>query len=347
MSGQGTPASGGVVRLASIGLGWWGDELASAVGRSGAGRIVSCFARSESTRRHFAAKHGCGAAGSVREVLDDDAVDGLILATPHSTHLPLIRAAAGAGKHVFVEKPLALSVGEARGAVAAARAAGVILQVGHHRRKLAATRALRRHIDDGDFGVVHLVEAKMIKPTDLSPPEGWRGDAAECPLGGMTALGVHMIDNILYLAGPIREIYATSRRLLGRSDLDDVTTLALELESGALATLTTSLVLPRATTVAVHGTGGSGWSEDDGTALFLQAVDDDTPARQFIGDVDALAEQMREFAMAIRTGARPEVAGEDGLEVVAVLEAARISAKVREPVAVAAVRSGALAHPLG
>ena len=329
--------------FAFVGLGWWGNQLAEAVERSGAGRVAACFARSEDARDAFAVAHGCRAATSLDDLLESGDVAALVLATPHSTHLPMIRAAAEAGKHVFVEKPLTVSYREAVDAVTAARAAGIVLQVGHHRRKVAATRELRRRVDAGDFGVVHLVETRMTSPSDIEPRRGWRGDPEECPLGGMTALGVHMVDAIHYLAGEIGEVFARSRQLVGRGQLDDVTTLSFELASGALATLSTSLVVPRQASVAVHGPGGSGWSEMDGAELYLQATKALERERQEIQPVDAIADQMVEFADCIRDGRDPEVTGEVGRDVVAVLEAARISAAERRPVLVADVRDGRLA----
>jgi predicted dehydrogenase len=330
--------------LGFVGLGWWGNELANAVERSGAARIVRCFARTERTREAFAQAHGCTAADSFEDMLGDDAVDAVVLATPHSTHLPMIRAAAAAGTHVFVEKPLTVSYADARAAVATAREAGIVLQVGHHRRRVAATRALRRHIDEAAFGTLHLIETTMTVPSDLQPRGGWRGDPAECPLGGMTALGVHMVDTIHYLAGDIREVYASSRQLLGRGTLDDITTLSLDLASGALATLSTSVILPRQVTIGVHGPDGSGWSEVDGAELYLQEPSARQRTRLAVEAVDAVADQMREFAACIRSGDDPEATGERGCDVVAVLEAARISVAEHRPVDVSDVRDGRIAH---
>ena len=332
----GTPA----VRVASVGLGWWGGQLAQAARRSGRAEVTACFARSEHAREEFAKAHGCRPVESFEDLLADDSVQALVLATPHSTHLDQIRAAAQAGKHVLVEKPLTVSYAEAEEAARAARAAGVVLQVGHHRRKVAATRALRRLVDEGWFGDLHLLEAKMSSPSDIVPRTGWRGDPEECPLGGMTALGVHMVDSIQYLAGEITSVFATSRRIWARGTLDDVTTLSLELASGALATLSTSLVMPRETSVAAHGPGGSGWSEVDGAELYQQHVDAPARERVEVEPVDALAEQLGEFADCVTRGEDPEVTGEVGARIVAVLEAARISAAERRPVDVRDVVAG-------
>ncbi|MDH5423191.1 MAG: Gfo/Idh/MocA family oxidoreductase, partial [Acidimicrobiia bacterium] len=118
------------VRLASIGLGWWGGILADAVTTSGKGEVVTCFARTPETRQAFAEKRGFVAADSLESILQDESIDGVIIATSHESHLPLIQAAAAAGKHVFVEKPLTLTPADGRAAIDAAKAGGVLLQTG-------------------------------------------------------------------------------------------------------------------------------------------------------------------------------------------------------------------------
>ena len=255
--------------------------------------------------------HGCAAGRQASTtLLADEAIDALVLATPHSTHLPIIAAAAEAGQ--------ARLRGEAAGGLVSRRGRGG--EGGARRRHRPAGRTppaqgrrnsarSRQRVDDGAFGLIHLLEAKQTTPSDLTPRQGWRGDPAECPLGGMTALGVHMVDTIHYLAGPVREVYASSRQLLGRGRLDDITTLSLDLESGALATLTTSVVLPRETSIAIHGHDGSGWSEMDGAELYLQSPTEPARQREEVEVTDALAEQMGEFARCIRSGDDPEVAG--------------------------------------
>ena len=126
--------AGEKVRLASVGLGWWAGMLADALNRSGDGEVVNCFARSEDGRKAFAEKYNCRQSASLDELLKDDEVEGVLVATPHSTHTDIICQAASAGKHVFVEKPLTLTVAEGKKAYEATQKAGVTLQIGHHRR---------------------------------------------------------------------------------------------------------------------------------------------------------------------------------------------------------------------
>lgn len=330
----------GPVRLASIGLGWWGNELAKAAERSGTASVASCFARNPDARRAFAQDHGCREAASLDDVLADPEIDGLLVATPHSTHLEMIIAAADAGKHVFIEKPLTITVADGKQAVAAAKDAGIVLQVGQHRRRTAGVRAIRAAIDAGELGMVHLLQGTQRTPGNINPRDGWRSDPAETPLGSMAGLGVHQLDNFHYLDGRVGEVFASSRRLLGRSQLDDVTTVALEMESGALATLGTSHVVPKGTETTVYGTEGAAWSELDGAEFYIQKVDEDARSAREFPATDPVADQMVDFAHSIRTGNAPEVGGDEGLEVVVVFEAARISAAEHRPVSVDAVRRG-------
>src|SRR5690625_2007286 len=204
------------VKVASVGLGWWGGELAEAAARSGVVEVERCFARSPESRKEFADRFGCHEASSIDEILEDPAIDGLLVATPHTHHRELIEAAAEAGKHTFVEKPLTLTVADGEACVEATRRAGTVLQVGHNRRRQAANRRLRALVDAGEFGVVHQIDTTIHVSKYQNPPTSWRADPVESPAGGMTALGVHMLDTMQYLLGPITKVSAFSKRVLGR-----------------------------------------------------------------------------------------------------------------------------------
>lgn len=310
------------VRLASIGLGWWGNTLAAAAAATEAAVVAACYARHEDARRAFADKHGCRAAGSLDEIWADPEVDGVLIATPHSTHAELIEAAAAAGKHVFVEKPITLDAASARTAMAAAAAAGVVLQVGHNKRRQGGHRFLRERLDDGTLGQVQGIETHISSPVAFKPdlPE-WRQTRDELPAGGMTPLGVHMLDTIHYLGGNVKRVYATSRRVSRLLDVDDVTTILFELESGAAAYLATLMAVPVVNTVAVLGTEGAAWSEMDGAHAFLQTRGEPYRREVPVAVIDTVADQVAEFARCIRTGARPETGGEEGLAVMEVFEA--------------------------
>ena len=315
------------VGLGLIGVGWWGGELAEAARRGGTGRVVACYARDPQRRGAFAAEHGCRAAGDLDELLADPAVEGVLVATPHSTHLPLIEAAAAGGRHVFVEKPLTLTLDEARAALAATAKAGVVLQVGHHRRRLGATRRLRQLLDDGVIGTPVALEGNQSGPNVFREVPAWRRDSGESPIGGMTAYGVHVVDTLHYLAGPIRRVSAFSKAVIGVGDLDDVSVIAFEHEAGPLSTLTTSLALPKIATVGLLGSDAAAWSLLDGARLAVQRRTDAAPTIEEVEPGDAVADELNEFDRCIRGEATPETGGPEGAAVVAVLEAIVESAR--------------------
>ncbi len=333
--------SDGKVRLASIGLGWWGSELADAVSRSGKAEVVSCFARSPEGPSRFAEKHGCRAAESIDELLADPEVEGVVIATANQSHRPLIEQAASAGKHIFVDKPFTNAVEDGIAAIAAAREAGVILQVGHQRRRTAAKRRIKAMLEAGELGDVETVVTHQSLPNGFKMPErAWRWDPEQSPLGSMTSLGVHKIDTIHFLVGPVRKVFAFTRP--GHvHPIDEATVLALELESGVLATLTTSFFTPVINETAVFGTGGAAYSSGGGSRLSFQGRDDPAPVDVELDQIDPVVDEMSAFAAAIRGEAPVEVDGEAGLAVVAVMEAAVRSAASGEAVEVAAVMARA------
>src|SRR5467141_541651 len=232
------------VRVAAVGVGGWGRVLADAAGRGTGLAIVACTSRSADNRAAFAKAYACTALPSFEAVLADPDVEGVLITTPHSLHAEQIVAAASAGKHVFVDKPFTLTVADARRATEACRRAGVVLAVGHQRRKQAASRALKRLIDEGAFGRVAQIEGNFSADYGFSSTlttQVWRGDRAEAPGGAMTNLGIHHVDTYQYFLGPIARVMAFVRRVaLTKVPIDDVTSILFEFASGSIGYLGTS-----------------------------------------------------------------------------------------------------------
>lgn len=324
------------VGVASVGLGRWGANLALAAKSTGDFELVSCYARTAETREKFAAEHGCRTAADIDELLADPEVSAIIVATSHQSHRSLIEAAARAGKHVFVEKPFTVSVDDGRAAVDAARKAAIVLQVGHQRRRLVAHREIRAMIEGGEIGEIQLLEANHSLPSGFRMPEtAWRWNPDESPLGSMTSLGIHQIDTFTYLAGPIAAVSTSTRPGRDGVSIDEATGLLFEFESGAVGTLLTSFFTPWNIRLAVHGTEGAAFSDADGELLEYQARGERERVHRPVGQVDPLGDQLAEFARAVRGEAIPEVGGEEGLEVIAVLEAAVESSRTGRRVDVA------------
>jgi predicted dehydrogenase len=319
------------VRTAVVGLGWWGDGLARALAASERTELTACFARTKASREDFAQRHGCRAADSFEALVGASDVDAVMLATPHSTHPDLIETAAEHGKHVFVEKPLALTVIGGRRAFAATERNGVVLQVGHNRRYQTANRRIKAMIDAGDLGMVHLIQGHIMVPKDQVPRKGWRSDPDESPVGGMTALGIHMVDTFRYFAGPIERVHVMSKQLWAAGRTDDISVITMEFARGPLGYLATSIVLPKSTTTTVMGTSGIAWNEDDGQHLYVQSLDELTRTEVSIEPNDTILDEIDAFARAVSDGERPETGGPEGLEAVAVLDAIVASAASGQP----------------
>jgi predicted dehydrogenase len=161
------------LRVASVGLGWWSDVLADAAGRTdGRLEIVSCFTRSEDKRQAFAKKYNCAAAATLDEILADDSIDAVINTTPNHVHLEMTAAVAAAGKHVFLDKPVANTIGEAREITKVCADAGVVLSVGYQRRRESHFRWIQARIAAGDFGA--LGRASLSSVTGAIPPRACR-----------------------------------------------------------------------------------------------------------------------------------------------------------------------------
>jgi predicted dehydrogenase len=309
------------VRLGSIGLGWWGGVLANSARSTGLVDIVACFARSADSRKSFAGEHGCLPFDSLDALLASD-VDGVLIATPHTTHAGLVIAAAEASKHVFVDKPLTLTVAEATRAVDAAEAAGVVLQVGHNRRRQPANRRIKESIDSGALGAMLEVSATHAAPLLFNPNLApWRRRLEETPVGGMAALGIHQVDTLHYLAGPIEGVFARSTRLLPEGEVDDTTTVVFQFKSGIQGHLFTSMATGPVVEVIAHGTEAIARNTGDGENLTLQRRGSTELVDMPLDPLDTIADELTEFSRAIRGGAQPETDGVEARKAVAVLEA--------------------------
>lgn len=316
-----------MLNAASVGLGWWSDELAGAIqGKSAKLRIVGGCSRSPEKRQAFAEKFGAKSYTNYEAVLADPAVDAVILTTPHSDHGRHVTAAAAAGKHVFVEKPFDVKAEAARRAADACRNAGVALAVGHNRRFAPATVALRRLQDQGVFGTLLHAEAQFSTPSALAyTPERWRSSRIESPGGGIAGLGIHMIDLLAYFLGPVTSVRALAKRRAARVDIDDTTSALFEFASGATGYLGTLLACPRQGYFYLYGTGANAYARPDENELVLERAGG-KPERVALEPLDTLKAELEAFADAVAGGPAFPVTPEEAIHNVAVMEAMVASA---------------------
>ena len=156
-------------------------------------------------------------------------------------HLETTRAAAEAGKHVFLDKPIANTIADARAMTEACRKASVVLALGYQRRKESHFRWVRRQIDDGVFGRLVNAEANISRDRlGKIDSSSWRYTAEGMPGGVMLQIGIHYTDVLEYLIGPIKAVAGSLAQLVLPGDNPDVASLVLEHENGALSTLNAS-----------------------------------------------------------------------------------------------------------
>lgn len=225
-----------MIEAAILGLGRWGRTLVAAADGSGKLRFTRAVSRDPERHRDFAAGHRLELVQGFESVLADPRIDAVVLATPHSLHCEEIIAAARAGKAVFCEKPLCLEAADAARAIAACERAGVVLGVGTDKRFFPAFQELLRLARTGALGEIAHIEAHFSNEV-AGGFEGWRLVSEESPAGGMTGTGIHMLDAMVALAGPVRRVQA--QLLAKKPPPDPLDTIAalLEFESGASGTL--------------------------------------------------------------------------------------------------------------
>jgi predicted dehydrogenase len=314
------------MNVACLGMGWWSDVLADAIKRSGKLKIVSCYSRSEDKRDKFAAKYGCSAAASYEQILNDRKIEGIINTTPNSVHLETTKAAAAAGKHVFLDKPIANTIADARAITKACRDAKVVLALGYQRRRESHFRYIKEKL--GEFGKLVNAESNISRDRlgkiDLS---SWRYQAEGMPGGVMLQIGIHYTDVLEYLMGPVKAVSGRFVRLVLPGDNPDVASLILEHESGAQSTLNASYASAgEYYLMNIYGKEATAFY-DMHTGLRIQRRGANDVKSISTVNNDTIVEELEEFARASRGECQPEMDGEKSTASLAVILAGIKSAK--------------------
>jgi predicted dehydrogenase len=316
------------LRVACVGMGWWSDVLADAITRSKQIEIAACYTRSADKRAAFAAKYKCRPATSYEEVLGDRAIDAIINTTPNDVHLETTQAAAAAGKHVFLDKPIANTVSDGRAISEVCRKAGVVLALGYQRRRESHFRWVKQQIDAGVFGKLVNAEANISRDRlgkiDLS---SWRYQSAGMPGGVMLQIGIHYTDVLEFLMGPVVAVRGQFAQLVLPGDNPDVASLILEHENGALSTLNASYAsASEYYLMNIYGKDASAYYDLHNGLRLLKRGEDKIAAIETRQN-DTFVEELEEFAAACRGNGAPEVGGDFATRSLAVVRAGILSAR--------------------
>ena len=329
-------SDGTTVRVGVVGLGYWGPNLARNLAAiPGCELAWLCDADAQKRDELAGAYPGARTTGELADLLADDALDAVVLATPVPSHAELAVAVLEAGKHCFVEKPLATSAADAERAVRAAEQSGRILMVGHLLEYHPAVVRLKELIDAQELGSLFYVYGNRLNLGQLRAHEN-----------ALWSLGAHDVSVALYLIGeePV-ECFAQGAGYV-REQVEDVVFCFLRFPSGVVAHLHLSWLDPhKERRMTVVGAKRMATFDDmaiEGKlALYDKGFDQDTSSwGEYIarsGDIyspqisnrEPLRLECEHFIECIRTGASPRSDGASGLRVVRVLESLQRSLDAR------------------
>jgi UDP-N-acetyl-2-amino-2-deoxyglucuronate dehydrogenase len=337
-----------------VGCGVIADFHAEALRHMRGVRLVACHDTIEASARRVAAKFGCAPYADLDAFLRHDGLDVVTIATPSGAHLEPALAAARAGKHLLVEKPLEITLARCDRIIAAARAAGVLLGGIFPSRFSPGVRVLKQALEEKRFGTIAFGNAtvKWYRSQAYYDSGGWRGTWELDGGGCLMNQGIHTLDLLLWLLGPVAEIRAmTARRTHARIEVEDVAIAALRFASGALGLVqgTTSAYpgLPRE--IEVYGADGSAVYTDANLTrwdmAFPTAADRRIAAKHVAaatgaaGAADPRAisyvpheRQFEEFAAALRGKGAISVDGREARKAVEVIVGIYLAARTGRPV---------------
>src|SRR5580692_5500380 len=246
------------VGFALIGMGWWGKKMLNVLGAVPKDiRVVRAVEPNIQTVKRECAQKGVPLSANYADALRDPAVEAVVLATPHALHEAQIEAAVAAGKHVFCEKPLALTKAGAEKAVALCRDAGLVLGMGHERRWEPPIAEMLAKADAGDLGRIHQIEANFSHDKFLAlDRNNWRLKADQAPAGGMTATGIHLLDLSIRLLGPAESVLCICEQLSSDLPQGDTVAAYVKFRGGGTSYVSASLANPFVSRLAVFGSKG-------------------------------------------------------------------------------------------
>ena len=330
-----------------IGFGRIGAEHADWINASRGARLLAVDDVTPA-RRHLAEALGVHVYGDIDSLLADRAVEAVLVSTPTAMHFEHASRALAAGKHVMVEKPMALDLAQSRALVEDAERRRLVLSVFHNRRWDLDYLTVRAAIESGAFGRVLNVESRLgqyascVGPAAREYRPNWRNEGAFGG-GGLYDWGSHFVDQLWRLmlpAKPVR-VFAQLRGNVWSSDCDDFARVLLDFDSGTVGLVeintTTSRPLPR---WHIDGTGGSAFSPfspEFDTAVWAslrftparQGESPGGPSRTFAPAPRGLSETQiwEQFAAAVRGAGEPAVTAGSVLPTMALLDAARASSR--------------------
>ena len=332
----------GPVNTALIGVGAWGRVLATAASRSTKIEFTCCVGRNPERLSTFSRQTGI-APRNIDDVLADKHIEAVALALPNELHCEFARRAAQAGKHIYIEKPIANTMTDALAIAALEQSHGVCIAVGHCARLLAGIRTIRAAIEAGKLGKVSQIEAAFSNDRGLTlTAQDWRWYQESAPGGPLSQIAVHQFDTLRYLGGDIAAVSAhAARHSPVGAEVEDQWVIAVRFADGKLGTVISSWTSPGAFNVRATGSDAmmfydidlTHWAAPDrlheNATFYLQARGQGPAEREPlpVPAGNMYRDELEMFADGVRTGRACELSAANGCQAVAAVYAALASAR--------------------
>ena len=324
------------MRIAVVGLGMASAPHAKSLADlSDRVEVAYAYSPTEARRAAFAEQFGFPVSGDLDAVFADKSVGAVMLLTPPSTHLDLVRRAAGAGKHILLEKPLEIAIERAEELVAVAERAGVTLGIVLQHRFKPASVALAKLLAEGRLGEIAGASARTYnwRPQSYYDQPG-RGARARDGGGVLLTQAIHTLDLLISLAGLPEVVcaYATTSAV-HRMETEDIVAGGLRYANGAIGTVsaTTSAYPGFPDQIDIIGTKGMAVIEGtavkaafhDGTALAIgvEAGPGGAGADPMAFSHEDHRAVLTDFLDAVENGGEPKISGREALKVHRLIEA--------------------------
>lgn len=228
-----------MIRIGIIGLGWWGKQIVACLAGSPRFKVVAGCDIDGAMAAPFAAAQKIDLVDDYKTLLKRPDIEAVAVVTPHLLHEEMAIAAFAAGKQVFCEKPLTLTTASAERILAACAKAGGVLGIGHERRYEMAMEEMRRLFEAGSLGRILLMDANVSHSNFRTmDPSNWRRDPKHAPAGAWTALGIHLGDMFVSLAGAPTRVAARTASQIFPSPSEDFVSADIDFAGGARGRIT-------------------------------------------------------------------------------------------------------------
>ncbi|HZG76956.1 MAG TPA: Gfo/Idh/MocA family oxidoreductase [Paenibacillus sp.] len=317
-----------------IGCGAIADVHLKALAELDRARIVGVSSRTEERARSTGGQWKCGWTTDYRKLLADPEVEIVCVTTSSGTHGPIGLEAIRAGKHLVVEKPIAMTSAEAEAMVMEAERNGVTLSVIAQNRFYDHHRWIKRVVEEGRIGKLLLAEISRpyYRTQAYYDSADWRGTIAEDG-GALMNQGIHSIDLLLWIAGGVRSVNGRTATLTHRMEAEDLGLAILTMENGAFATVMCSTSMAPGFEPTFHLYGEKGAIRVEGSRVVHWSVPDvplpdslqHLESKSSAADPRNVSHQYHQLQLldvmdAIEAGRAPLVTGRDGMAAVRLIE---------------------------